>query len=170
MFRIRFLRVLQFFVSAVCLIVCSVLIVLWVRSYSWQEGLVWGITDKRGFVAGSMNGVLTVHSIEIIGDSCQLAKWFVDSYPISKAFWLQQNLGESTIFGFHLSLSSSGLRFIAIPHWFPVLLTAISISFSWIKWRFSLRSMFIATALFSVALGILVTFARSPTGAWFTIQ
>jgi hypothetical protein len=144
-----------------CLIVCGLLIVLWVRSYSWEEGIVWGITDKKGFVFGSMNGVVTVQFVEVAGDKVELSEWFVDSYPPGEAFWLPRNLDEITTFGFHLSLYSSGLWFVAMPHWFPILLTAIFTWFPcWVNWRFSLRAMFIATTLLAVVFGILVVLAR----------
>lgn len=44
----------------------------------------------------------------------------------------------------------------AVPHWLLLLLAATISAMPWIKWRFSLRTLLIATTLVAVGLGIVV--------------
>jgi hypothetical protein len=52
------------------------------------------------------------------------------------------------------------LRAVQLPHWFLVVLTAAFTVIRWMKWRFSLRTLLIATTLVAVALGAIVLAAR----------
>jgi hypothetical protein len=47
-----------------------------------------------------------------------------------------------------------------IPHWFPVLLLATLATAPWLRRRFSLRTLLIATTLVAVGLGVVVYAAR----------
>jgi hypothetical protein len=44
----------------------------------------------------------------------------------------------------------------AVPHWLPLLVAAMLAAAPWFKWRFSLRTLLIATALVAVGLGMVV--------------
>ena len=46
--------------------------------------------------------------------------------------------------------------YVCFPHWFPVLLFALLAAAPWIKWRFSVRTLLIATGLVAVILGVAV--------------
>ena len=43
-----------------------------------------------------------------------------------------------------------------IPYWIPILLTALLAIVPWFPWKFSLRTLLIATALIAVLLGLVV--------------
>jgi hypothetical protein len=46
--------------SIVCLVLCVALMGMRVRSYWRDDGLVLGVTDKCGFIIGSMHGIVTL--------------------------------------------------------------------------------------------------------------
>jgi len=132
--------------------------VLWVRTTSLEEGFVLGVTDKSGFIGGSMNGVLFIHTITLAGENIQLSKWFVATYPPGEGFWLPHGRIESAVAGFRLNTYRDGGFFLAAPHWFCFVVSslfAITIYFKR-SYRFSLRTLLIATTLVAVVLGIIV--------------
>ena len=49
---------------------------------------------------------------------------------------------------------------VFVPNKFLVLLSAIVAALPWIHWRFSLRTLLIATTLVAVALGLIIAVAR----------
>jgi hypothetical protein len=60
-----------------------------------------------------------------------------------------------------------GSNYGVIPHWFPVLLTAMLFTVPWIRqlsWRFSLRTLLIATTLVAVVLGLICYAVRQFAG------
>jgi hypothetical protein len=85
--RWSMLRSLRIAGLAMCLLVGTSLIAMWVRSYYREDGLCWGITEKRGFFVFSAQGKVSVHLLQMGGDT-QISKWFVASYPPGDAFWL----------------------------------------------------------------------------------
>jgi hypothetical protein len=46
------------------------------------------------------------------------------------------------------------------PHWFAATTISFLATAPWIRWRFSLRTLFIATTLVTVALGLIVWAAK----------
>jgi hypothetical protein len=68
-------------------------------------------------------------------------------------------LFSHTTLGFYIT--SGWSRFgLVLPHWFPVLLTALLATVPWLRWRFSLRTLLIAITLVAVGLGVIVAFGR----------
>ena len=49
---------------------------------------------------------------------------------------------------------------LAFPQWCPVLASMILAVIPWLRWRFSLRTLLIATTLVAVVLGIIVWAVR----------
>jgi hypothetical protein len=63
-----------------------------------------------------------------------------------------------TFLGFQLHLGMNGDT--TAPHWFAML-TALAIAATpWLRWRFSLRTLLIATTLVAVVLGLIVWLSR----------
>ena len=54
--RLCILRLLRIAFSAVCGIVCLLLIVLWIRSYWWQDFYSWRLSDNRFSLTASGRG------------------------------------------------------------------------------------------------------------------
>jgi hypothetical protein len=49
---------------------------------------------------------------------------------------------------------------IRVPNWLLVVPLAIAVAIPWLRWRFSLRTLLIATTLVAVVLGLIVYAAR----------
>ena len=156
------LRRLLNIASIVCLVLCVALTGMWVRSYWRDDGLTLGVTDKCGFIAGSMHGIVTLYYVSDIGEEANLSKWYVGSYLPGEAFWLPHEEVKSAVAGFRvLSYPNHGIV-LAMPHWFLVLLTGTLSAILWTKqqWRFTLRSLFIVTTFLAVVLGMIAWLDR----------
>jgi hypothetical protein len=74
--------------------------------------------------------------------------WKILSFPPNVEFWS----AGSTNAELGIERTATGY-FVAMPHWFTILLTATVAALPWFKWQFSLRTLLIATTLVAVALG-----------------
>ena len=143
--RPRRIRGLRIAVSAVCGILCLLLVVLWVRSY-WR--LDWVRLKQPGKSLASLNGRLLFNDVFNI-NSGQLR--YTGKLP------------------YHQYVGKSGTLFIArrdamipvgvgtsIPYW-PLVLALSTLTVGpWIPHRISLRTLLIATTLIAVGLGLIV--------------
>jgi hypothetical protein len=147
--------------SAACGIICLLLIALWVRSYQRADvvhvrfpfgsavafGSVQGgmTTFRSGMPSGRFDGCCLLTS-EVVGERVQ--NYWAEAPPYRNA------LG----FG---SIRRPGFRVYAAPYWFPVVVAALLGITPWMMrhWRFSLRTLLIATTLIAVGLGLIVAFA-----------
>jgi hypothetical protein len=136
-------------------LVALLLIVLWVRSYRWEDALVWVQGSARNvFAVGSMFGRVQL-TYEPGGDSeemllppfCRLQRPPARSLKSIPSFALNANANFTSF------------RF---PIWVLVLLAAAIGTTSWLRFscRFSLRRLLIATTLVAVVLGLAVYTAR----------
>jgi hypothetical protein len=124
---------LRISLTALSLTACVLLVALWVRSYYWTERVNWGTRTSHGFRLSSQYGV---------------------AYFRYRGFYD----GRHTRFVFHFT--GWGEPFVVgIPYWFLVPFTMAVAALPWIgklHWRFSLRTLLIATTLVAVALGIVI--------------
>ncbi len=150
--RFRKLRIAW---SVACGFACVLLIALWVRSYRWEDALVWVQGPTRNvFSVGSMYGWVQL-MYEPGGDSeemllprfCRLQRPPARSLKSVPSFALTANAAFTSI------------RF---PIWVLVLLAAAIGTTSWLRFscRFSLLRLLIATTLVAVVLGLAVWLAR----------
>jgi hypothetical protein len=143
--------------SVACAIACLLLIALWVRSKYAADSFYGPIGRVNGFVATSRDGGLG------IGISDSKLKWlYVSRQPNAKS-----SIEYSTVLGFSVSQSTfpihrsaRGLVAFRTPHWFPVLSFATLSALPWFRYRFSLRTLLIATTLVAVVLGLIVYATR----------
>jgi hypothetical protein len=140
-------RKLRIAFSAMCLIACVLLIVLWVRSYWYWDNL-----DNNA--ARSIDS----HSIDSLSGYLLLDEQI--SVPVPN--WMERSrsgslLGTSIEWS-TLSADGATARGIgtAIPDWLPVLVAAVFAIIPWLRWRFSLRTLLIATTLVAAVLGLIV--------------
>jgi hypothetical protein len=147
------LRYLRIAFSATCVIVAVLVCALWVRSYTIADGVTrLGKTELvilsfRGVLDFGVNGDPSAPHIvgtgwihyenDVTGDS-------VESLPYR--------------FGFHIANLEDGSW--AIPHWFAAMLCVGMAAAAWFRWRFSLRTLLIATTLIAVVLGLIVWAVR----------
>ena len=152
--KLRF-RKLQIAWSLACGIVCLLLIVFWVRSHYWVEQVFVPVTRSSFVSVGSMpnrfgvglthqspNGTLSTLSMPTM--EWLAAMYEETSTPQTDAFW-----SDAMTF----SISADGM---IMPYWFGVLLSAAFGTAPRLRWRFSLRTLIIATTLVAVVLGLAV--------------
>jgi hypothetical protein len=61
---------------------------------------------------------------------------------------------------FYTSHSGMGDHFFHFPYWLPILLLSSVVVLPWVRWRFSIRTLLIATAVVAVVIAMLVAVAR----------
>ncbi len=155
--RPRLIRGLRIAVSAVCGILCVLLIVLWVRSY-WRYDTVRGHFVKSQLFSISLwQGVVsfTTHQ-EADPNAVRLfGHWHIDtrtspSFVDQPAWW------------FRVSLQPTLRAVVSAPNWFLVFMSATLAVIPWIQWsrRFSLRTLLIAITLIAVVLGLAAAYSH----------
>jgi hypothetical protein len=133
----------------VCGVLCLLLIALWVRSYRWCDVAVMPLSRSHCISLASKDGDI----------GCAL-------YPTSKAEWKIYSVEMDEIRirtgwnpqGFYWSWKLGPM--VQVRHWFAVCVVAAIGSLSWIRLRFSLRTLLIATTLVAIVLGLIVYAAR----------
>ena len=148
--RPRFYRGLRITASAVCLIVCGLLIALWVRS-QWQPMVYVINTDTRVICVLSLRHELLTETFNVNFPSRQkreIAKKLIEREAATlRKFGGSLKTSGTNAWGFRWNKWNS-----VIPHWFPVILTVSLAAVPWIRWSFGLRTMLIATTLIAVVL------------------
>jgi hypothetical protein len=133
-------------------VVCLLLCVLWVRSY-WQVALILcKFHNGALIVVLSQPGVIGL----AIAHEETVEPWTIFKAPT--AAWLKSGGAkqlERTRGGF-LARNEA----ILTPYWFWFLITAALAGTPWLRLRFSLRTLLIATTLVAVGLGLIVYLAR----------
>jgi hypothetical protein len=143
---------LRIALSAVSGIVCVLLVGLWLRSYWWHFYVEYRGTEI-GIMVQSDFGQLTVDIR--LGPFAGKAKWYVISRPLQPVDFVPEN--ERC---FEVHRHEFGGYFVAIPYWFPVIIFATLAALPWLPWRFSLRTLLIATTLVAIVLGLVVWAVR----------
>jgi hypothetical protein len=138
------LRNLRIAFSATCLIACVLLIALWVRSYFYIDGL----TIRGGRQITTFDGRLFVSekfALKKSSTSRQYMPTIRDSFHHNVRY-----------FSFALGEALRRGRGFAIPYWCILFPAAAAITLPWLRWRFSLRTLLIATTLVAIVLGLIV--------------
>jgi hypothetical protein len=137
--------------SVGCGIACVLLIVLWVRSYWWY--------DIRGYYS-------TVASLSLESNHGSVKMYSAIGPSQGGGFvggsMYNKDNGAPKIRPWefrHSLLQQFDLHFTA-PHWFVAVLFVILAAIPWIRWRFSLRTLLIATTMIAVVLGLIVWLLR----------
>jgi hypothetical protein len=121
---------------------CVVLIVLWVRSYRYgdrlrTENFTHEDSQKRLYVVQSGRGFVRLS----VAKQDARGEWAISYRP-------------SKLFGLGLSRTNSSTT-VNVPYWFPMIVSAAMAFTPWVNWRFSLRTLLIATTLVAVVLGLI---------------
>jgi hypothetical protein len=147
-------------------IVCILLIVSWVRSYSHFNQLGRKLSDSVWFGSQAMRGQLmfsydddpaTMAALKAAGANGWVRGEILAEDWIAPPAIQNQSLFSRLMPGFKFT------RFdFRIPHWFAVLLTATIGAVAWPNWsrRFTLRTLLIVTTLVAVVLGLSVAMLR----------
>jgi hypothetical protein len=146
-------RYLRIAFSAVCGIICLLLIVLWVRSYWWMEKVLWVYQSPKAIRIFWGAGQVQVETasdnpIEITSSALGTFDWREPTFSsVAPPDATSKSLDHM------LHKLDTGK---AVPICFPVLATATLAALPWLRWRFSLRTLLIAMTLVAVVLGLIV--------------
>jgi hypothetical protein len=162
---VGFLRYLRIAFSATCLIACVLLIVLWVRSYWWQDTLY---VNYAGRDTPNYSGTKSVNLTSAQGRIAVFNKpmrWAprisTNHSKISDTFQpldYTDDVGNapSAIWFRVMRWSKPSHTSVEFPNWFLALCFSALAMAPWLRWRFSLRTLLIATTLVAVVLGLIV--------------
>jgi hypothetical protein len=135
--------------SVGCGILCLLVIVLWVRSYSHFDRLsrLNTIFSELWSVNGGMRMTIAI-------DRSSRGEWALTlvslPLPISEPMPTPR---------FHINWMSNGFE-SDVPHWFVAVAFAANAGVPWLRWRFSLRMLLIAMTLVAVGLVWIVCAVR----------
>jgi len=149
----RFLRYLRVAFSITCLIACVLLTALLVRSYRYDKTTnINGEKVQR--LLSSQNRLFTAWSK--LG-AIHLCISRPLSSPTPEVGW-ETHFAAERLLGFGLLIEGTSIA-LRIPYWFTIAATCSVAVFPWTRcfsWKFSLRTMLIATTLFAVILGLIM--------------
>ena len=146
------LRALRIAVSVVSGICCVLMIVLWVRSYTWWDSYGYRLRPNRGVALNSFAG-----------------KTVVTVFNHGNGYWTYEarklaNGAPSLIHpvprvGVGLAVDARGTSAF-VPHWMMGLLMALSCGVPWLRYRFSLKALLLATTAVALLLALIIYAAR----------
>lgn len=144
--RIKY-RKLRIAFSAVCGLLCLLLIALWVRSYRVADNLVIRTSNGINDQFHSENGGLSLGRFQPIQ---HYLGWHWRTDP-----------SVDPPNGFRYGRFPKGGLSIEVPHWFLVSVAAIFGTLPWLGFlRFSVRTLLIATTLIGLILGTIIATNR----------
>jgi hypothetical protein len=163
------LRYLRIAWTVFCGLACVLLVVVWVRSYWRIDSATMWISGHGQVGALSLKQRLTISYVneslfsDRWRDRLESQSWRVYSNTIEDEFsgseiGAHSGLPKNQSFVFQ-NFGGNGYR-VVIPHWFLILLGTSFATIPWLRWRFSLRTLLIATTLIAVMLGTIVWLNR----------
>jgi hypothetical protein len=150
MTRPRILMGLRIAVSATCGIACLLLVIMWVRSYWWCDNALSLLRHDLASLHGNVVIDETIRFTTIDGKIIYLGGDTADRFC---------TLSISLASVVHVPQGNG----IVMPYWVLVVPLAVLTSAPWfgqIRWRYSLRTILIATTLVAVVLGLIVYAVR----------
>jgi hypothetical protein len=154
------LKLLQIAVSLLSVAVSVLVIMMWVRSYSWLDRVDWPVGR---LVPGWTATTVSVRGLVLVGAqpeqynayANQSTTWRVTSGRVENA---RVNHLERGTFGFKIIRGRNELG-LQLPT--PAVVAALGICslLPWVKWgrRFGLRMLLVAISLAAAVLGLIVT-------------
>ena len=154
-------RKLRIAFSATCGIACVLLIVLWVRSYRWADCMYWNIVGHRSALVASTHGRLVAYTdlFEIDPWKARFRLLARDEIGMSVVYPLASGIPSRSLGG----MPGANSHYVVFSHWLIVVVTGTAGIFGirrHYQFRFSLRTLLIATTLVAVVLGIIVYATR----------
>ncbi len=165
-------RYLRIAFTAFCGIVAVLLVVLWVRSYWWNDIFFKraGSINQTTTTFGSNNGAVyfirrTIPNLVSGGTGLGLSLSLNDPYgpqantPPMHGWRLGGAEASVASKRFEWTISSVKQK-VMLPYWGPILFFATLAATPWVRWRFSLRTLLLAITLVAVVLGVVVWLMR----------
>jgi hypothetical protein len=157
------LKYLRIAVTSLSLTACVLLTALWVRSYTWHDGIRGLIPVNQRFSLSSAYGSIRFATFDRSFDEMfwgyRASDWGLSSSRIDRRPSMTLVNTPLTNFGLGFAGSSDRYGIVAIvPTWFVAGFTLTVGVAPWVANRltFSLRTLLIATTLVAVGLGIVV--------------
>jgi hypothetical protein len=141
--RFRKLRIAW---SVVCAIACVLLIALWVRSYRYQDGVMYNPSPYNSYSVSSAIGAVRIgyHMQSGYDLKQEYGTWKILNYAVD----------ENTETGWGFKRSAWADWNLSIPIFVVLTLVATLGLILLQRWSFSLRTLLIATTLVAVVLGL----------------
>jgi hypothetical protein len=124
------------------------ILVLWVRSYRTCDNV--SIRDAQsGYhtYLGSNSGAMNLHRSTI-----EFIPYPGESIP-RYTYWALNPSQPQAVFVWNSNVMKGPVG-ISFPYWLPILVAAATAALPWLRFRFSLRALLIATTLVAVVLGL----------------
>jgi hypothetical protein len=135
-------------------VLCLLLILLWVRSYSTADSCRFPAFNRTLLHIQSGSGQLIAFTFPYSSE------WKAGSTPI-------EHIGPKDVLTTPVISSRQSLKFYngagrvaVVPYWFVISIGGLLAAGSWLRWQFSLRTLLIAATLVAVGLGLLVMMLR----------
>ena len=143
-------KYLRIAVTALSLTACVMLVALWVRSYSRDPV---GFVRAFGIACGSHDGAWSlVYPEHFAADPDVVRVWVSYLTPKSEPVPIAWTVDS---YGFRF-WGSRPMWIVIISYAYPVVFFGTLTFAPWLRWRFSLRTLLIATTLVAVVLGLIV--------------
>jgi hypothetical protein len=140
-------------------LVAVLLIVLWVRSYWWQDCIVGNLGPHVNLLNISSDAGQLKY-VDIRRNDISPTKFTIMSRRSDEIMKKVSGFDSNLVAGFGVRLAPNTWS-IAVPHWFAVVLFATLATLPWIRWRFTIRTLLIVTTLVAVVLGLIVWSLRA---------
>jgi hypothetical protein len=131
---------------------CVLLVVLWVRTKYAIDAVDGPLSNSAKFCVMSRHGGIGL----LLGGSN--SDWSYRKYPADE--WVRSqidiDIGYKTALGFVQYAKGSSVFRIRVPYWPLVSLSAVFAAIPWLRWRYSLRTLLIATTLVAILMGLVV--------------
>jgi hypothetical protein len=141
--RLRKLRIVW---SALWGVVIVLLIALWARSYSGRSSYEILVTPAHRYYIHSLRGTVAIEKLQRIFVGIELSRLREDN-DLSYL---------TTTTGIRISSSNDEVYAMSISYWLLTLAATVVATFPWLPWRFSLRTLLVATTLIAALLGSIV--------------
>jgi hypothetical protein len=149
----KFLRFLRISWTVGCGVVCVVLVVLWVRTYWWEDCLhIPQGKNNRMIAVASFSGVLGIR----VAHESYFHK-YGHPWKLTTTAW--RELPDHTVIGVYGKVEPERWT-VEFNYWLLLLSSIVFAAAPWLRWRFSLRTLLIATTLIAIGLGSII--ALSP--------
>jgi hypothetical protein len=155
--RPRLIRGLQIAWSVAWGILCVLLMVLWVRSYYSTVFVVGPLPNPYGslLIETKQGRVTTCLSYgQGVLSGLNASPWGMHNKPLEE--WEPVIPPLSTRAAFSYVRWNINHHYLILPYWFLTILSGTLAALPWIRSRFSLRTLLIATTLIAVVLGVVV--------------
>jgi hypothetical protein len=136
-------------------IACVLLIGLWVRSYHTRDFGGVRLTTWQYLRLDSKEGQVNL-SVRAFDGTADPHRWWRHTHTGFPSYDLLNPEGQSVSKNWFQIMRWKDRTEVLIPYWFIALSSVAIASLTWIRWRFNLCTLLIATTLVAVVLGVIV--------------